>query len=322
MSPSEALLLEKSIVFRTTATGALCLLGAVGSTVGFGASGPWVPFCIAGAGVLVMWLLGRSLRESLEEVQRIHDVALMHHAETQQRTEVARAMAASLADRALAQSRQIRGDPEHLKVQEILDATFTLTERLSREIAAVIERLGDPDEPEPSRPATELVRLAAAAKATATTAALHARQTEAGNAAPFNAVTTALDAVVDAAASTEVVDLDLLPEVSKSLGRMLDALRTMHEGLEVVEQSPGAHQVAADSLAAICVDARFIDRELSSLQGARPDDAVSDVSLPPHPLDWDQLDAAVREDTSDDRSEDGRDDVQAPAEAGNMNHQP
>ena len=69
------MLQDQTIVIRTTAVGALCLGGAVGSCVGFGHSGgAWVPYAIVAVGTLIMWMLGRTLRDRLVEGQRISEV--------------------------------------------------------------------------------------------------------------------------------------------------------------------------------------------------------------------------------------------------------
>ena len=90
-------------------------------------------------------------------------------------------------------------------------------------------------------------------------------------------------------------DADAMIAVRADLGRVLEALGTLREGLEVVEGgTAGVTTSVADTLAALCVDARFIDRELAALQGERELEDIASLALPPHPLDWDQLDEQVR----------------------------
>ncbi len=303
---------QRSIVFRITATGALGLFGAVGTCLGFGlggeigTTGALVALGVALTGTLIFWHLGRGLRDDWLAESRVLDITLTQGAARRERIEMARAMAAALGDRALAQSRQVRGDPESIKVAQIIDATHTLAGRLRDEVAGLIERLDA--EPTPELRFRGACESALATASDANRLAVNAALSGTNSPRAWSEIARAMHGVMATLSATVVAaggeppkdasTVDDSNEVRDSLGRMRDALRTLLEGLEVVESSAGNHHEVADALATVCVDARFIDRELSSLLGVDHDEAVTSVDLPPHPLDWDRLEATVREDAS------------------------
>lgn len=297
------------IVTRTTAVGALCLAGAVGSCVGFQRFGAWLPFAVALVGTAVMWALGRTLREQVAESERLEEVARSHTARAQEHTEIARAMAASLAERALSRSREIRGDAESIRVAEISAANHTLAGRILDEAAGLTEKLehalaevdrvtaAAAQAEEASRRSADATRRIGQAADEANRLAVSAtvelargRKPGGGHPAVAQAVrelTELCRAAADGHASVAEAladcrgDDDAMRALQGSFARLLEALGTLREGLEVVKASTVINSDVADALAELCVDARFIDRELGTMQYDDSDDDLEPVDLAP-----------------------------------------